>query len=55
MTTVLAIALSLVFLPLGQAKLAAAPVMRRAAARFGLRPASPALSARWRWPASPVC
>ena len=36
MTTVLAVALSLVFLPLGLAKLAAAPVMRRAAAHLGM-------------------
>lgn len=36
MTTVLAVALSLVFLPLGLAKLAAAPFMRRAAAHLGM-------------------
>jgi hypothetical protein len=36
MTTVLAVVLSLVFLPLGLAKLAAAPVMRRAAAHLGM-------------------
>ncbi|AZP22560.1 DoxX family protein [Streptomyces aquilus] len=36
MTTVLGIVLSLVFLPLGLAKLAAAPVMRQAAAHFGM-------------------
>ncbi|MEU6375085.1 DoxX family protein [Streptomyces sp. NPDC046909] len=36
MTTVLAVALSLVFLPLGLAKLAAAPVMRQAAAHVGM-------------------
>ncbi|MFJ7116469.1 DoxX family protein [Streptomyces albogriseolus] len=36
MTTVLAIALSLVFLPLGLAKLAAMPVMRQAAAHLGM-------------------
>ncbi|WP_416980524.1 DoxX family protein [Streptomyces sp. T028] len=36
MTTVLAIALSLVFLPLGLAKLAAMPVMRQAAGHLGM-------------------
>ncbi|KUO09401.1 DoxX family protein [Streptomyces sp. DSM 15324] len=36
MTTVLAVALSLVFLPLGLAKLAAAPFMRQAAAHLGM-------------------
>ncbi|MGC0397490.1 hypothetical protein RKD27_000134 [Streptomyces sp. SAI-126] len=36
MTTVLAVVLSLVFLPLGLAKLAAAPVMRQAAAHLGM-------------------
>ncbi|MER6186438.1 DoxX family protein [Streptomyces sp. NPDC001652] len=36
MTTVLAVALSLVFLPLGVAKLAAAPIMRQAAAHLGM-------------------
>ncbi|WP_030936795.1 DoxX family protein [Streptomyces sp. NRRL S-646] len=36
MTTVLAVALSLVFLPLGLAKLASAPVMRQAAAHLGM-------------------
>ncbi|MFE3032466.1 DoxX family protein [Streptomyces canus] len=36
MTTVLAVALSLVLLPLGLAKLAAVPVMRQAAAHLGM-------------------
>ncbi|MGW3115846.1 DoxX family protein [Streptomyces sp. NPDC001107] len=36
MTTVLAVALSLVFLPLGLAKLAAVPFMRQAAAHLGM-------------------
>ncbi|MEU6912486.1 DoxX family protein [Streptomyces olindensis] len=36
MTTVLAVVLSLVFLPLGLAKLAAAPFMRQAAAHLGM-------------------
>jgi len=36
MTTVLAVVLSLVFLPLGLAKLAAAPFMRQAAAHIGM-------------------
>ncbi|MGW2572121.1 DoxX family protein [Streptomyces sp. NPDC001537] len=36
MTTVLAVTLSLVFLPLGLAKLAATPVMRQAAAHLGM-------------------
>ncbi|NUR43932.1 MAG: DoxX family protein [Streptomyces sp.] len=36
MTTVSAIALSLVFLPLGLAKIAAVPVMRQAAAHLGM-------------------
>ncbi|MFF4361454.1 DoxX family protein [Streptomyces sp. NPDC001604] len=36
MTTMLAIVLSLVFLPLGLAKIAAVPVMRRAAAHLGM-------------------
>ncbi|MEU5312608.1 DoxX family protein [Streptomyces sp. NPDC021562] len=36
MTIVLTVALSLVFLPLGLAKLAAAPVMRQAAAHLGM-------------------
>ena len=36
MTAVLAVVLSLVLLPLGLAKLAAAPVMRRAAAHLGM-------------------
>ncbi|MFF6954658.1 DoxX family protein [Streptomyces iakyrus] len=36
MTTVLAVTLSLVFLPLGLAKLAAAPSMRQAAAHLGM-------------------
>ncbi|MEU0949506.1 DoxX family protein [Streptomyces canus] len=36
MTTVLAVALSLVFLPLGLAKLAAVPSMRQAAAHLGM-------------------
>ncbi|MER5661739.1 DoxX family protein [Streptomyces mirabilis] len=36
MTTVLAVALSLVFLPVGLAKLVAAPVMRQAAAHLGM-------------------
>jgi hypothetical protein len=36
MTTVLAVALSLVFLPLGPAKLASAPFMRQAAAHLGM-------------------
>ncbi|MFJ3623326.1 DoxX family protein [Streptomyces iakyrus] len=36
MTTVLAVTLSLVFLPLGLAKLAAVPSMRQAAAHLGM-------------------
>ncbi|WP_369034994.1 DoxX family protein [Streptomyces adonidis] len=36
MTTLLAVALSLVFLPLGLAKIAAVPFMRRAAAHLGM-------------------
>ncbi|MFF7980588.1 DoxX family protein [Streptomyces sp. NPDC007901] len=36
MTTVLAVTLSLVFLPLGLAKLASAPFMRQAAAHLGM-------------------
>lgn len=36
MTTVLAVALSVVFLPLGLAKLAAVPFMRQAAAHLGM-------------------
>ncbi|MFJ9906071.1 DoxX family protein [Streptomyces sp. NPDC101152] len=36
MTTVLAIVLSLVFLPLGLAKIAGVPVMRQAAAHLGM-------------------
>jgi hypothetical protein len=36
MTTALAVALSLIFLPLGLAKLASAPFMRQAAAHLGL-------------------
>jgi hypothetical protein len=36
MTTMLAIVLSLVFLPLGLAKIAAVPFMRRAAAHLGM-------------------
>ncbi|MEW2306153.1 DoxX family protein [Streptomyces sp. NPDC006655] len=36
MTTVLAMVLSLVFLPLGLAKIAAVPVMRQAAAHLGM-------------------
>lgn len=38
MTTVLAVALSLVFLPLGLAKIAAVPFMRQAAAHLGMTP-----------------
>ncbi|AZQ37997.1 invasion protein [Streptomyces cyaneochromogenes] len=36
MTTVLAVTLSLIFLPLGLAKLAAVPFMRQAAAHLGM-------------------
>ncbi|ULR54837.1 DoxX family protein [Streptomyces deccanensis] len=38
MRTVLAVALSLVFLPLGLAKIAAVPSMRQAAAHLGMSP-----------------
>lgn len=39
-----------VFLPLGVAKIAAVPVMRRAAAASARRPVFTASSAPWRWP-----
>ncbi|MFE6200691.1 DoxX family protein [Streptomyces sp. NPDC057838] len=38
MRTVLAVALSVVFLPLGMAKIAAVPFMRQAAAHLGMTP-----------------
>lgn len=38
MRTVLAVALSLIFLPLGLAKIAAVPFMRQAAAHLGMTP-----------------
>lgn len=53
--TTLAVALSLVFLPLGPAKIAAVPFIRHAATHLACRRASTASSAPWKSREPPGC